>query len=135
MMANPALQSSSERSRTLPAVYTRGLSERLDLYLGVAHQRLHGGGETASGLGNPALGASQRFAIGWLTQVNASQLQALMTAQLTAMQLQGQVPDSVLAQFSQMVPLIGLVGYGVVNDPTPDRNVRIDLTTGTLQAQ
>ena len=51
------------------------------------------------------------------------------------MQLQGQVPDSVLAQFSQMVPLIGLVGYGVVNDPTPDRNVRIDLTTGTLQAQ
>ena len=84
---------------------------------------------------NPALGASQRFAIGWLTQVNATQLQALMTAQLTAMQLQGQVPDSVLAQFSQMVPLIGLVGYGVVNDPTPDRNVRIDLTTGTLQAQ
>ena len=51
----------TERSRTLPAVYTRGLSERLDLYLGVAHQRLHGGGETASGLGNPALGAKWRF--------------------------------------------------------------------------
>ena len=51
----------TERARTLPAVYTRGVSEQLDLYLGVAHQRLHGGGATASGLGNPTLGAKWRF--------------------------------------------------------------------------
>ena len=84
---------------------------------------------------NPALGASQRFAIGWLTQVKASQLQALLTAQVTALQLQDQVPASVLAQISQMVPLVGLVGYGMVNDPTPDRNVHIDLTSGKLEAR
>ena len=52
-----------ERLRTLPIVYTRGLTETLDVLAGLSHARIRsnapGGG--ASGGGHPSFGAKWRF--------------------------------------------------------------------------
>ncbi len=52
------------RSRVLPLTYTRGLSETLDISLGVNHTHLNSdaiGAEFISGNGNPSLGLKWRF--------------------------------------------------------------------------
>lgn len=51
----------TERTSTLPVVYTHGLSETVDLYLGASYARLRGEGASANGAGNPVLGAKWRF--------------------------------------------------------------------------
>ena len=51
----------TERTRTLPAAYTRGVSETIDVSFGLAHVRVRGEGYSASGAGNPVLGAKWRF--------------------------------------------------------------------------
>ena len=51
----------TERTSTLPMVYTRGITETVDLYLGLAPQRIRAASETAAGLGNTAIGAKWRF--------------------------------------------------------------------------
>ena len=50
----------TERTRTLPAVYTRGLTDTIDVFAGISHVRIRGG-DDASGMGNPTLGAKWRF--------------------------------------------------------------------------
>ena len=52
-----------ERLRTLPIVYTRGLSETLDVFAGFSYARNQASapGDDASGGGNPAFGAKWRF--------------------------------------------------------------------------
>lgn len=51
------------RTVTLPLVYTRGLTESLDAFVGVSHVRIRSSvpGEDASGGGNPGLGLKWRF--------------------------------------------------------------------------
>ena len=51
----------SEHTQTVPVVYTRGVADALDVYLGVAQQRIRSGGATVSGMNNPVLGAKWRF--------------------------------------------------------------------------
>jgi hypothetical protein len=53
----------SERSRSLPVVYTRGLSESIDLFAGASHEKISPAGAEgdASGGGNPSIGAKWRF--------------------------------------------------------------------------
>lgn len=53
----------TDRTRTLPVVYTRGLTDSIDVYAGVSHIRIRSGtpGGDASGGGNPAIGAKWRF--------------------------------------------------------------------------
>jgi len=47
---------------TVPVVYTRGLADALDLYVGVSHVRIKtDAAATGSGGGNPVLGAKWRF--------------------------------------------------------------------------
>jgi hypothetical protein len=52
-----------ERLRTLPIVYTRGLSETLDVFAGYSYARIRSStpGGDASGGGNPSIGAKWRF--------------------------------------------------------------------------
>lgn len=49
--------------RTLPLVYTRGLTEALDVVAGFSHARIRSGSGAggASGAGNPSIGAKWRF--------------------------------------------------------------------------
>lgn len=51
------------KTRTLPLVYTRGLSDTLDVYIAASRLRIRSTvpGTDASGSGNPALGAKWRF--------------------------------------------------------------------------
>lgn len=53
----------TERTRTLPFVYTRGLTDSLDLFVGVSHVRIRSNeaGGDASGAGNSSFGAKWRF--------------------------------------------------------------------------
>jgi len=52
-----------DRLRSLPIVYTRGLSEALDVYAGLSYARTHSvaDADDASGSGNPSFGAKWRF--------------------------------------------------------------------------
>lgn len=52
-----------ERLRTLPIVYTRGLSEALDVFAGLSYARIRSSTSVgdASGDGNPSFGAKWRF--------------------------------------------------------------------------
>jgi len=52
-----------ERLRTLPIVYTRGLTERLEVFAGFSYARIRSNtpGGDASGGGNPSFGAKWRF--------------------------------------------------------------------------
>lgn len=51
-----------ERSHSLPVVYTRGLSDTLDVYAGLSYARTRADdADDASGSGNPAIGAKWRF--------------------------------------------------------------------------
>lgn len=54
---------SIERFRTLPIVYTRGLTETLDVFAGLSHIRIRTSTTVgdASGGGNPSFGAKWRF--------------------------------------------------------------------------
>jgi len=51
------------KTRTLPLVYTRGLADTLDAYVGVSHVRIRSSiaGSDAKGGGNPVLGLKWRF--------------------------------------------------------------------------
>ena len=51
------------RLQTLPFVYTRGLSETVDVFAGIGFSRIRSGtaGLAGSGYGNPAIGAKWRF--------------------------------------------------------------------------
>ena len=53
----------SDRVGSLPAVYTRGVGETVDLYAGVAyvHLRPGAGKDEARGAGNPTIGTKWRF--------------------------------------------------------------------------
>ncbi len=53
----------TERSRSLPIVFTRGISETLDLSVGFSREWIRSPGTAgdASGAGNPTLGAKWRF--------------------------------------------------------------------------
>lgn len=53
----------TQRTRTLPLVYTRGVSETLDLFAGISQVRIRSSlpGGDASGVGNPVFGAKWRF--------------------------------------------------------------------------
>ena len=53
----------AERTQTLPVVYTRGLTDALDLFAGLSHTRVRAdaSGSDASGGGNPSFGAKWRF--------------------------------------------------------------------------
>ena len=53
----------SQRVLTVPVVYTRGLSETLDVFAGYSFARIHSSvaGEEASGSANPSVGAKWRF--------------------------------------------------------------------------
>jgi hypothetical protein len=52
-----------ERFHSVPVVYTRGLSEALDVYAGLSYARTRSDGDAddASGGGNPSVGAKWRF--------------------------------------------------------------------------
>lgn len=52
-----------ERLRSLPIVYTRGLTETLDVFAGFSYARIRSStpGGDASGAGNPSFGAKWRF--------------------------------------------------------------------------
>ena len=54
---------STDRTRVLPVVYTRGLTDTLDVFAGVSYARIDSSmpGGDASGAGNPAFGAKWRF--------------------------------------------------------------------------
>lgn len=51
------------RTRTLPIVYTRGLADPLDVFIGIDHQRIRSDvpDTSASGRGNPVIGLKWRF--------------------------------------------------------------------------
>lgn len=51
------------RTQALPFVFTRGLTDTLDLFIGASHVRIRSGGDGAStsGGGNPGLGLKWRF--------------------------------------------------------------------------
>ena len=49
------------RIRTLPLVYTRGLTDALDVFVGVNHTSVSAPGFDASGSGNPSFGVKWRF--------------------------------------------------------------------------
>jgi len=51
------------RVQSLPFVYTRGLSETIDVYAGIGYGRIRSNtaGVVGSGYGNPAIGAKWRF--------------------------------------------------------------------------
>ena len=49
------------RVQTLPFVYTRGLSENVDVFAGLGYSRIRASGASGSGYGNPSLGAKWRF--------------------------------------------------------------------------
>jgi len=51
------------RTRTLPVVYTRGLSDTVDIFIGANHTRIRSNNSTldASGGGNPSIGAKWRY--------------------------------------------------------------------------
>ena len=51
----------TERTSSSPVVYTRGVTETVDLYFGLAPQRIRSSSATASGMGNTAIGAKWRF--------------------------------------------------------------------------
>ena len=51
----------TQRASTLPFVYTRGVTESIDLFAGVSYVRLRGDAASRSGAGNPSLGAKWRF--------------------------------------------------------------------------
>ena len=55
--------SDSTRTLTLPLVFTLGLGDTLDAYVGLSHSKIRSTlpGASASGGGNPALGAKWRF--------------------------------------------------------------------------
>ena len=57
------LDGSTDRTRSVPVVYTRGLSESLDIYAGVAYSwiRPDGSASDTRGASNPSLGAKWRF--------------------------------------------------------------------------
>ena len=57
------MSGNTDRTRSLPVVYTRGLTESLDVYAGVGYSwiRPDGSGGDASGVGNSSLGAKWRF--------------------------------------------------------------------------
>ena len=50
-----------ERSHSLPIVFTRGLSETLDVYVGLSYARVHSDADDSSGSANPSVGAKWRF--------------------------------------------------------------------------
>jgi hypothetical protein len=52
-----------DRLQSLPVVYTRGVTETLDVYVGTSYASLRGddGRGTTSGMGSPSLGAKWRF--------------------------------------------------------------------------
>lgn len=54
---------STERAYTLPVVYTRGLTETLDVFAGFSHVKIRADAPEgdASGSGNPSFGAKWRF--------------------------------------------------------------------------
>lgn len=49
------------RIRTLPVVYTRGLTDALDIFIGANHTSVSAPGFDASGSGNPSFGVKWRF--------------------------------------------------------------------------
>jgi hypothetical protein len=49
------------RVQTLPLVYTRGVSETIDLFAGIGYSRIRSSSPGGSGYGNPSLGAKWRF--------------------------------------------------------------------------
>lgn len=51
----------TERTRTLPFIYTRGVTESIDLFAGLSYVRLRSDTASRSGAGNPSLGAKWRF--------------------------------------------------------------------------
>ena len=61
--ASSTISGTTDRSSALPLVYTRGVTETLDLSAGVAWIRLRPGSGNAdtSGFGNPGLGTKWRF--------------------------------------------------------------------------
>ena len=87
------------------------------------------GDETDSTL----VSTSDRYAVLWAKGVNSTTLANYLGA--AASQLGVTLPASMLAQFAGMVPLFGVVGEGIFNDPTPDLNVQINLATGELTKQ
>jgi hypothetical protein len=54
-------ESSVENQDSLPVVYTRGLTETLDVFVSAVPARVHRDGDTASGMGNTSVGAKWRF--------------------------------------------------------------------------
>ncbi|MDR1708798.1 MAG: transporter [Candidatus Accumulibacter sp.] len=51
----------TERTRSIPVVYTRGLTDALDVYVGTDHTSIRADGDHASGFGNTVVGAKWRF--------------------------------------------------------------------------
>jgi len=51
------------RAQTLPFVFTRGLSDNIDVFAGIGYSRIRSGsaGQGGSGYGNPSLGVKWRF--------------------------------------------------------------------------
>lgn len=60
--ATEKLAGGKDKSREVAAVYTRGVTDALDLFAGLSHQALEpAGGTKESGTGNTVLGAKWRF--------------------------------------------------------------------------
>ncbi|MDR0576466.1 MAG: transporter [Candidatus Accumulibacter sp.] len=51
----------TERTRSVPVVYTYGVTESLDLFAGIDHSSIRASGDRASGFGNTVIGAKWRF--------------------------------------------------------------------------
>ncbi|MFZ4535994.1 transporter [Propionivibrio sp.] len=57
------LAGNTDRIRSLPVAYTRGLTDTIDIFAGISYARIHAGtsGDSSSGAGNPAIGGKWRF--------------------------------------------------------------------------
>ena len=77
--------------------------------------------------------STDRYAVLWAKGVNSTTLANYLGS--AASQLGVTLPTTMLAQFAGMVPLFGVVGEGIFNDPTPDLAVQINLATGELTKQ
>lgn len=116
---------------TLPTGVTQAQLQQQTLTTLIAKVlKAHYQGDEAS---NPAISAADRYAILWAKGVDSQQLAALLALQVAAMKLT--LPPTVLPQFAALVTGFGLVGDGILHDPTPDLAVQIDLKTGVLQAK
>ena len=115
----------------LPANVTQAQLQQQTLTTLIAKVlKAHYQGNEAS---NPAISAADRYAIAWAKGVDSSQLATLLALQVAAMKLE--LPATVLPQFAGLVTGFGLVGEGILNDPTADLNVQIDLKSGAIVAK